>query len=97
MPQSIIAYSLKSNNFKPEDCFGYLNFENIEIYDPKNFDDWYTRAPHEITQHLKNENDIMIIKGYGIYRYSRDLNDLVKKIAILENSEKMLLSSCNIN
>lgn len=97
MPTNIIAYSLKENNFKPQDYFGYLNFKDINIYDPKEFTNWYERAPQEISQYLKSENDVMIIKGYGIYTYSRDLNDLVKKIAILENSAKMLLSSYNIN
>jgi L-fuculose-phosphate aldolase len=38
----------------------------------------------------------MIIKGYGIYAYGRDLNDMVKRVAIIENSAKMLLMSQNI-
>lgn len=96
MPTNIIAYSFYSDNFKPKDYFGHLNFKDIKIYDPKDFGTWYKRAPEEISQYLKNENDIMIVKGYGIYTYSRDLNDLVKKIAILENSAKMLLLNYNI-
>jgi len=96
MPPSIIAYSLKHDIFAAEDYFGSQLNKSIAIYNPKDFATWYERAPHEISKYLEEHAGIMIIKGYGVYAYSRDLNMLVKKIAILENSAKMLLLSQSI-
>jgi L-fuculose-phosphate aldolase len=92
MPPNIISYSLKNNYFIPQDYFGSLRYKKLEIYDPKNFADWYDRAPSEISSYLKKDSDIMIIKGYGIYTYSRNIKELVKKVAIIENSAKILLT-----
>jgi len=91
MPPFIMAYAFENEIFKPKDYFGYKKYNNLKIYNPKNFEDWYQRAPSEIATYLKQETDIMIIKGYGIYTYSRDLKELVKKVAIIENSAKVLL------
>jgi len=96
MPPNIIAFSLDNKNFRPKDYFGSLRYKELSIYDPGNFDDWYKRAPSEISNYLKNSSDIMIIKGYGIYTYSRDIKDLVKKVAIIENSAKILLNNYKI-
>ncbi len=92
MPHNITAYSLSHDNFKPKDYFGNLIYPSINIYDSKDFKSWYDRAPNEIADYFKNQNDLMIIKGYGIYTYSRDLTQLVKKIAIIENSAKILMN-----
>ncbi len=91
MPPNITALSLKKVSFKPKDYFGNLMFPKIKIYDPKDFETWYKRAPNEITEYFINQNDIMIIKGYGVYTYSRNSRDLVQKIAIIENSAKLLM------
>jgi len=96
MPPNIISFSLTQDRFIPKDYFGSLRYEKLEIYDPGNFKDWYNRAPSEISEYLKNHSDIMIIKGYGIYTYSRDIKDLVKKVAIIENSAKILLNNCRL-
>jgi L-fuculose-phosphate aldolase len=93
MPPNIISYSLSHDCFIPKDYFGSLKYEKLDIYDPKEFKDWYDRAPFEIATYLKNKSDIMIIKGYGIYTYSRDIKELVKKVAIIENSAKILLNN----
>ncbi len=91
MPPFTTAYSLINNKITPKDYFGSTIIGEKEIYDPGDFETWYNRAHIEIfTNMKKTDTDIMIIKGYGVYAYSRDLNDLVKKIAILENSVKML-------
>ncbi len=92
MPHNITTYSLTHDNFKPKDYFGNLIYPSIKIYDPGDFKDWYKRAPNEIVDYFKEESDLMIIKGYGIYTYSRDLKQLVKKIAIIENSAKILMN-----
>lgn len=91
MPPYTTAYSLDVSRIYPKDYFGYQAFGQLEIYDPKNFDTWYERAPNEIYHYFKRNNtNIMIIKGYGIYTYHRDLPTLVKHIAILENSCRLL-------
>ena len=97
MPHHIIAYSFSKNIFKPLDYFGNLKFPELKIFDPKNFTDWYERAPYEITNYLKKNNNIMIIKGYGIYAYNRDIMEMIKEIAIIENSAKLFLLNSNIS
>ncbi len=94
MPPYATAYSLNYTSLYPKDYFGYKTLGEIQIYDPKNFDTWYDRADTEIYQHLKREDtNIMLIKGYGIYACHRDLHTLVKHIALLENSCKILHQS----
>lgn len=91
MPPFATAYSLSHSVIKPKDYFGYMELGELEVYDPKKYEDWYERAEIEIYRHFqKNKTNIMIIKGYGIYSYDRDLNALAKKIAVLENSCKLL-------
>lgn len=97
MPPFTTSYSLSHDKMDPKDYFGSTLIGEKEIYDPNKFETWYHRAPLEITEYLKQKDtDIMIIRGYGVYAYSRDLTDLVKRIAILENSAKLLYYS-NIN
>jgi len=94
MPPFITAYTLKHNKIIPKDYFGDSILGEKNIYNPGNFETWYKRAHSEIFNYLKEQDtDIMIIKGYGVYAYSRDLTSLVKKIAILENSAKLLYHS----
>ncbi|WP_277620704.1 class II aldolase and adducin N-terminal domain-containing protein [Campylobacter blaseri] len=86
-----VSYSLNHSYIMPKDFFGEEKFGKIKIYDPKNFDDWYERAPYEICNHMINEKtNIMIIKGYGVVAYSRTAQELVKDIALLDNSCKIL-------
>lgn len=88
------AYALTHDKLIPKDYFGQTILKELDVYDPKDFDTWYKRAHLEIFKYLKGNNkDMMLIRGYGLYTYSRDLNDLVKKIAILENSAKLLHNS----
>jgi L-fuculose-phosphate aldolase len=91
MPPFTTSYSLKNKSIKPKDYFGATILGELDIYDPKDFDTWYNRADSEIYQYLKkSKNNIMVIRGYGIYTCNRDLHNLVKNIAILENSAKLL-------
>lgn len=90
-PPYLSAYSLEHVNLIPRDYFSSMKFDNIFIYDIKNFDDWYERAPSEIYRYMIEKNtNIMIIKGYGIYVYERTAYDIAKTIALLENSCKLL-------
>lgn len=94
MPPFTTAYSLDHKIIAPKDYFGAKILGKIPVYDPKQFDDWYERADVEIYRYLKKTNsEIIVIKGYGIYAYDRDIFQLAKKIAILENSSKLLYYS----
>lgn len=92
MPPFTTAYSLDHNIITPRDYFGYKEIGSIEIVDPKNFDDWYERASSEIPYYFQShKTDIMVIRGYGIYTFNRDLHEMAKKIAIIEKSCRLLL------
>ncbi len=91
MPPYATAYSLKHQKIKPKDYFGSITYPEIEVYDPKQLDDWYERADIEIYRYMRDRSThMMVIKGYGVYLYDRDLNQLAKSIAIIENSCRLL-------
>lgn len=91
MPIYTTAYSLLYDKIVFEDYFGKTLFGEIFIYDPGDFSTWYKRNALEITKCLKeSEHNLMVIKGFGTYVYDRDVYELVKKIAILENSCRLL-------
>jgi len=92
MPPLTSAYALKHNVIIPKDYFGYKELGTIEIFDPKQFDDWYERAQSEIPYYFQtNKTNMMVIRGFGVYAYSRDIHDMAKKLAILEKSAKLLM------
>lgn len=92
MPPFTTAYSLEHNLIEPQDYFGHKVLGSISIYDPKQFDDWYDRAQSEIAYYFQtNKTDIMIIRGYGVYSFNRDMHEMAKKLAVLEKSCKLLL------
>ena len=94
MPPFVTAYSLSHDNIIPKDYFGSVKFGSIDIYDPKQFEDWYERADIEIYRYMiEKKTNIIVIKGYGIYVYDRDMLQLAKTIALLENSCKLLYYS----
>lgn len=91
MPAYAVACSLKYDAIEPKDYFGCLNIPKLPVYNPKQFADWYERAPSEIYRYmLENNTNVMIIKGYGVYAYARTLHSLAKTIALVENSCKVL-------
>lgn len=92
MPPYTMAYALTHDTIEPQDYFGAELIGKSTIYDPKTFDDWYERAPSEIFNAFKRSNSsLLIVKGYGVYAFDRDILQLAKKIAILENSCRLLL------
>ncbi len=99
MPPFTTSYSLVHNEIIPKDYFGSITFGNIEVYDTKQFEDWYERAEIEIYRYLKKETStgIIVLKGYGIYAYDRNIHKLAKKIALLENSCKLLYYASEFN
>ncbi|SFV51824.1 hypothetical protein MNB_SV-9-1388 [hydrothermal vent metagenome] len=92
MPPYSTAYSLKHSRVSPQDYFGKKLLGDIIIYDPKNLNDWLDRAPYEIPKFFqKNNNNLLLIKGFGVIVYDRDIAEMAKKISILENSCRLLV------
>ncbi|WP_321778016.1 class II aldolase and adducin N-terminal domain-containing protein [Sulfurimonas sp.] len=92
MPPFTTAYSLEHNIITPKDYFGFKELGSIEIIDPKQFEDWYERAQSEIAYYFQTKKiNIMVIRGYGVYSFNRDLHEMAKQLAILEKSCRLLL------
>lgn len=92
MPPFTTAYSLDHNMIAPKDYFGYKEIGSIDIFDPREFEDWYDRAQSEITYYFQTKKtNIMVIKGYGVYAFNRDLHEMAKKLAVLEKSCRLLM------
>ncbi len=91
VPVYTTAYTFEHDEIELSDYFGKTTFGTVKVYDPGDFETWYDRCALEITKYLKENNEhIMVIKGIGVYVYDRDINSLVKSIAILENSCRLL-------
>jgi len=92
MPPYATAYALTHAKLSPRDYFGDLLVGEIMIYDPGPFHDWYDRAPYEVSSFFKERQcQMMLIKGYGLFTYDRDIGEMAKKIALLENSARLLM------
>ncbi len=92
MPPFTTAYSLMHNIISPKDYFGYKEIGSIEIFDPKQFEDWYDRAESEIAYYFQTKKtNIIVIRGYGVYTYNRDLHEMAKQLAVLEKSCRLLM------
>ncbi len=92
MPPFTSAYALKHNIISPMDYFGFKELGNVEIYDPKSFDDWYDRASSEISKYFQtHKTNIMVVRGYGVYAFNRDIAEMAKELAILEKSCRLLM------
>lgn len=96
IPPFSTAYSIINNSVSPKDYYGHMKLKKIYIYNPKDFNTWNERADVEICNFFK-QNDInyMLVKGYGIYAYHRDLFDLAKIVTLIENSIKILTLNKN--
>jgi L-fuculose-phosphate aldolase len=98
MPPFTTAYSLEHNIIAPRDYFGHHDLGSIEIFDPKQFDDWYDRAASEITYYFQTKKtNIIVIRGYGVYSYNRDLHEMAKQLAIIEKSCRILMLDSSKN
>ena len=90
---SIVTASLLYKSIKPQDYHGRTIYKKIPIYDPKKFSDWEERAPHELSQYFhKNNTNIIVVKGVGIYCYDRNLDNMIRNIAIINKSCEVLLA-----
>jgi L-fuculose-phosphate aldolase len=96
-PPYTIAYTLTHKEIIPQDYFGQLLDKNIKVYDIKDFEGWYERAENEVYKGLlSHKSNFLIIRGYGIYVYARDINELAQTIDILEHTCKVLTLSARI-
>ena len=92
MPPFTTAYSLDHNIIAPKDYFGHKEIGSLEIVDPRQFEDWYDRAQSEIAYYFQTKKtNIMVIRGYGVYAFNRDIHNMAKKLAILEKSCRLLM------
>jgi L-fuculose-phosphate aldolase len=97
MPPYATAYSLKHGKVSPQDYHGKKVLGDITIYDPKNIDDWMERAQYEIPKFFQhNESHLILIKGFGVISYDRDIIEMAKKVAVLENSCRLLALGANL-
>lgn len=98
VPIYTTAYTFDHDYIELNDYFGKTTFGKIPVIDPGIFSTWYDRNALEITRYLKETNNhVMIIKGIGMYVYDRDINELVKKVAIIENSCRLLSIKSSFN
>jgi len=92
MPPFTTAYSITHNIITPKDYFGFKELGSIEIIDPGQFEDWYERAQSTITHYFQSKKtDLMVIRGYGVYSFNRDIHQMAKKLAVLEKSCRLLM------
>ncbi len=92
MPPFSTAYALENDYIVPRDYFGKAFFPRLKVYDPKGAEDWYDRADVEISRVMAEQDvDVVVIRGYGIYAHAREINNLAKSFAIIENSCRLLL------
>lgn len=97
MPPYTTAFSLKHAKVIPQDYFGKKILGDMIIYDPQNIEDWLDRAPYEIPKFFKkNDSHMLLIKGFGLISYDRDIIEMAKKISILENSCRLLALSSSL-
>jgi len=92
-PINTITFSLEHHNsLKPLDLLGKKVIEKVPVIEITNMREWEENKEFIIAKKLK-ENDIVIIKGYGVYIKARDIREIIKKAIILENSATILLNS----
>ncbi len=97
MPPYATAYSLKHGKVLPQDYYGKQVLGETIVYDPKLIEDWMERAPYEIPQFFqKYDSHLLLIKGFGLISYDRDIIEMAKKVSILENSCRLLALSANL-
>lgn len=97
MPPYATAFSLKHGKVLPSDFYGKTVLKEVIVYDPKNFDDWLDRAPYEVSRFFQeHDTHLLLIKGFGLISYDRDITEMAKKISILENSCRLIALSASL-
>ena len=89
-PINTLIFAKNQNILKPVDFVGKNILNEISILEITDKENWIENQDFIIAKKLKEE-DIVIVKGYGVFIKSRDIREILKKAVILENSAKMLL------
>lgn len=98
MPPYTCAYTLLHDDIYFEDYFGVVTYGSLPVYNPGDLRTWQERSPQELPKLLKaSKTNIVVIKGVGVYVCDRDMNNLIKKVAILENSCRLLTLKSQFN
>ena len=79
------------NILKPIDFLGKNVLNKVPIIEIRNEKNWAENQDFIIAKKLLHE-DIVIIKGYGVFIKSRDIREILTKAVILENSAKILIN-----
>jgi len=91
MPPYASAYMLDHETFTPRDYYGVQLAGTIPVLDAHPFDTWHARAPHAIADCFSRcDSHLILVRGYGVVAYDRDMHRLAKTIAVLENSARLL-------
>jgi len=94
-PINTITFAQEHHNIlKPIDFLGKTTLGKISIIEITNEKNWAENQDFIIAKKLLQE-DVVIIKGYGVFIKSRDIREILKKAVILENSAKILINSKN--
>lgn len=92
-PLNVITFSLEHHSLlKPIDFVGKEFLKEIKIFNITNKTEWTENKEFIISKELKTQ-DILIVKGYGVFIKARDVREILKKAVILENSAKILLNT----
>jgi len=94
MPPNVSALSFLTDEIVPIDYFGIKHFKNIKVHILDDLMNWHENASSSIINYFKNsEHNIVVVRGIGIYAYGRDMDELVEKISVLEDSARLLLKT----
>ncbi|GAB6044667.1 hypothetical protein JCM11957_02650 [Caminibacter profundus] len=92
-PKNVMTFAEKNYfSLDPIDFLGKKNFTKIPIIEIGSVQEWEENNEFIIAKNLK-DNDILIIKGFGVFIKARDLREIIKLSTIIENSAYILLNS----
>ncbi len=91
--KNVLTFAQNHHNLlHPIDFTGKATLGKIPIIETGNLQKWEENKEFIIAKKLK-ENDIVIIKGFGIFIKTRDIREIIKKAVLLDNSAYFLLNS----
>ena len=91
-PIYAVVQSLENELIKPVDPIGQHAFGQLPVYNPSQFDDFYENADIYIKRYFaENDQQCLLVKGYGLCIYGRDIIKLVRFVEIFEFSCKVLM------
>ena len=93
-PVNTISYCMSYNVFIPIDFTGKEKIGKVVVVDFQYGENWQESKDYIIPKVLERD-DIVIVKGYGVFLVARDIREILQKAIILENSAYILLNSKN--